>query len=215
MGSHHGPVVAERPAWAGRLGLLRRRLLGWALVLLRGQAAKRLLGPWVIWLLFFGAETYTSGLNVTLNHMGPGSLIAGIWFLAACDATVAGSSSAEWNALGVRCWPGRGRRSVSAWLGLAVRGPRHRLDAGESPTCRMLIVMSKKSNGSSRGCRRIRSSLTSGSVDSRRKGSSPGIRLRCIGCRGEVQPVGVGDFSGLLGRLEHHEYQKDPGPQSG
>jgi len=53
------------------------------IVLLRGANARRLAGPWLIWLLFLLAETYTSGIEWLLNHMGPGSLVAGIWFLAA------------------------------------------------------------------------------------------------------------------------------------
>jgi hypothetical protein len=54
-----------------------------ALALLRGPALRSLIGPWVIWLLLMSAEAYTSGIAWMLNHMGPGSLIAGTWLLAA------------------------------------------------------------------------------------------------------------------------------------
>jgi len=53
------------------------------LVFLRGAAARRLLGPWVIWLLFLLAQTYTSGIEWMVNHLGSGCLLASIWFLAA------------------------------------------------------------------------------------------------------------------------------------
>ncbi len=101
------------------------------LVFLRGLAAKKLVGPWLIWFLFFGAETYTSGLNVTLNHMGPGCLIASIWFLAA----VARLWSAD------RLLDGRLRHQLSGWTraafarrtrGAGLRRTGHRLDADQS-----------------------------------------------------------------------------------
>jgi hypothetical protein len=52
-------------------------------VLLRGRNFQRLAGPWLIWLVLISAETYTSGIAWMINHIGPGSLIAGIWFVAA------------------------------------------------------------------------------------------------------------------------------------
>ncbi len=53
------------------------------LVLLRGPAFQKLFGPWSVWLTVFGLAAYTSGIAWMLNHLGPGSMIAGIWFLAA------------------------------------------------------------------------------------------------------------------------------------
>ena len=53
------------------------------MVLLRTSGFKQLLGPWLIWLIFISLEIYTSGIAWMLNHIGPGSLIAGIWFCAA------------------------------------------------------------------------------------------------------------------------------------
>ncbi len=56
----------------------------WAcLVLVRGDRARSLLGFWLVWLLLFAVETYTSGIAWMLNHMGPGSFIAAIWLAAA------------------------------------------------------------------------------------------------------------------------------------
>jgi hypothetical protein len=53
------------------------------LVLLRGKQFDLLLSPWLMWLTFILLEAYTSGIAWMLNHLGPGCLIAGIWFLAA------------------------------------------------------------------------------------------------------------------------------------
>ena len=64
-------------AWAYFAALL----LG-AAAILRGRNSDRLLGAFLSCLLVFTAETYTSGLGWMLNHMGPGSLLAGVWFLA-------------------------------------------------------------------------------------------------------------------------------------
>lgn len=52
------------------------------LLLLRGGTTRVLIGPLLVWLALFGAETYTSGTAWMLNHAGPGCLLAGSWFLA-------------------------------------------------------------------------------------------------------------------------------------
>jgi hypothetical protein len=52
-------------------------------LLLRGRYRGRLFTAWIITFLLLASETYTSGLGWTLNHLGPGSLLAGVWFLAA------------------------------------------------------------------------------------------------------------------------------------
>ncbi len=67
-------VVAVWPFFAAGL------FGGW--VLIRNRANSVLLGPWLVWLILIGAETYTSGIAWMLNHIGPGSLIAGAWFVA-------------------------------------------------------------------------------------------------------------------------------------
>jgi hypothetical protein len=53
------------------------------LVLLRGTRIRRLAGLWVVWFAYMLSLTYTSGIEWMLNHMGPGCLLAGVWFLAA------------------------------------------------------------------------------------------------------------------------------------
>ncbi|MHC4706381.1 MAG: hypothetical protein ACYS8I_04750 [Planctomycetota bacterium] len=57
-------------------------LLG-GLTVIQGGSYRQLLGIWLVWLLLFLAGAYTSGAAWTLSHMGPGSVIAGIWFVAA------------------------------------------------------------------------------------------------------------------------------------
>jgi len=52
-------------------------------MLLRDKNLKVLFSPWVMWLFVILTEAYTSGIGWTRSHLGPGSLIAGIWFLAA------------------------------------------------------------------------------------------------------------------------------------
>lgn len=54
-----------------------------ALVLLRGPGMTKLFGPWLVWLGYFSLAAYTSGIAWMLNHMGPGSLLGGVWLLAA------------------------------------------------------------------------------------------------------------------------------------
>jgi hypothetical protein len=51
-------------------------------ILLRGPHWKLFLGPWVIWLLLMASEIYTSGIAWMINHIGPGCLIAAVWFAA-------------------------------------------------------------------------------------------------------------------------------------
>ena len=78
-------------------------LLG-GLVLLKGDGLRKLLGPWVVWLALISIEIYTSGIAWMLNHIGPGCLIAGIWFFAAlpilwqkiADTTIRTSGAHEW-----------------------------------------------------------------------------------------------------------------------
>ncbi len=64
-------------AWAYFAGLL----LG-AAAILRGRNSSPLFGAWLTCVAVFVTATYTSGLGWMLNHMGPGSLLAGIWLMA-------------------------------------------------------------------------------------------------------------------------------------
>jgi len=50
-------------------------------VILTAARSKALLGAWLVGMGVLVMETYTSGIAWMLNHMGPGCLIAGVWFL--------------------------------------------------------------------------------------------------------------------------------------
>jgi hypothetical protein len=53
------------------------------IVLLPWKRIDRLTGLWLVALGLLAIEAYTSGIAWMLNHMGPGSLLCGIWFMAA------------------------------------------------------------------------------------------------------------------------------------
>jgi hypothetical protein len=57
-------------------------ILGGVVLIRRGQD-RRVLGLWLVALLLLTAEAYTSGAAWMLNHLGPGSLLAAVWFMAA------------------------------------------------------------------------------------------------------------------------------------
>jgi len=79
-------------------------------LLLFGRAWRGIVGLWIVWLLLLAQEAWTSGIAWMLNHMGPGSLLAGAWFAAALAAA----------------WPRSGARprTVLAWsrAGLVTAG---------------------------------------------------------------------------------------------
>jgi hypothetical protein len=52
------------------------------IVVLRGRRPDALMGAWLVWLGLITLEAYTSGIAWMLNHLGPGCLMAGTWFLA-------------------------------------------------------------------------------------------------------------------------------------
>ena len=66
--------------------------LAGGLLLLGTNVSRPALGLWLVWLLLLTAEAYTSGIAWMINHLGPGSMIAGIWLCAALP----------------QCWPANG-----------------------------------------------------------------------------------------------------------
>jgi hypothetical protein len=69
-------------------------LLG-GVALLRGRKPDALLGAWLVSLALITVETYTSGIAWMLNHIGPGSLIAGVWFMAGLASVWRGAAEAQ------------------------------------------------------------------------------------------------------------------------
>ncbi|HEX6125581.1 MAG TPA: hypothetical protein VFZ23_09450 [Pyrinomonadaceae bacterium] len=56
-------------------------LVGGVVLLERGFG--RLVGLWAVWLFLILTQVYTTGVAWTLSHIGPGSLMAASWFMAA------------------------------------------------------------------------------------------------------------------------------------
>jgi len=172
------------------------------IVLLRGKNFHLLLGPWLIWLFFMVAEIYTSGAAWILNHIGPGSLIAGCWFLAAL----------------VRVWPvlsryNNGKFLLKGWLragitvaiiflmfsGLGlVRIP---LKSLPSDAYRYISDIEREFEGYSTED----VLLDAGTWIYLKDGVIMKDRSPCIGERGYSE---TGDFSGFLKRIEEKKYSK-------
>lgn len=55
-------------------------------VLLNVGRSRKFTGLWISWLFLILLETYTSGVAWMLNHIGPGTLLAGVWIFAALTA---------------------------------------------------------------------------------------------------------------------------------
>ncbi|HEX9108762.1 MAG TPA: hypothetical protein VF832_16065 [Longimicrobiales bacterium] len=86
LGSHGvSPLRAfdhVRAAWP----FFAMALVGGLLLLDDPRTRRLLLGPWLAAFVLLASEAYTSGVAWMLNHMGPGSLLAGVWFVAALTA---------------------------------------------------------------------------------------------------------------------------------
>jgi hypothetical protein len=169
------------------------------LVLLRGRAFSRLLGPWVIWLGVIALETYSSGIAWMLNHIGPGSLIAGVWLCAAL----------------VRLWPrdfsavGRPVVWLRTGIGVAVLGlvanglglMRLPVDPVGPDAYRYLDAIEQQFQGLPKD----RVLLDMGTWIYMPDGVVMKDRAASIGDRGYA---GTGDFSGIRARLEARYYSK-------
>jgi hypothetical protein len=172
-------------------------------VLLRGPAARQLWGLWLVWLLLLGTETYTSGIEWMLNHMGPGCLVAGVWFLAGLTRL--------WSADRLLALPGLAARAflraglAVAVIGLAYAGmglvwmPINPLPADAQ---RYLAEIEKEFVGLPSD----KVLMDLGAWIHARDRVVMKDRAPCIAVRGASHAGG--DFSGILGRLEDRYYQK-------
>ena len=172
------------------------------LVFLRPKPSQRLRGPWVIWLIFLLIQSYTSGIEWMLNHMGSGCLLAGIWFLAALarlwSARVVAISrvpSVAWAravlGVGLVCL-------VFAGLGLIFM-PVNPLPAD---AYRYVGEIEREFSGLPAD----KVLLDDGAWIYAREGVVAKDQSAGIGSRGSSRVKG--DFSGILGRLKGHYYQK-------
>lgn len=172
------------------------------LVLLRGKSFALLLGPWTAWFFLISVEAYTSGVAWMLNHIGPGCLIAGIWFLAALTKLwLSGLHEAD-----VKFRP---RAWFAAGLSLAIVG----LLLNGLGLVR--VPIRPLSEDAYRYIAEIEREFQSGPAEKilldvgswvyLKEGVVMKDRAPAIGERGYT---GAGDFSGIIGRLRERHYSK-------
>lgn len=177
-------------------------LLGGAVLLQNGKL-RQLIGVWLVWLFLILTETYTSGVAWMLNHIGPGCLIAGVWFFAAlagvwhkvADTTIKTSGANDWLRAGV------GLAAVCLlFSGLnVVRVPVQPFSAADAD--RYFSEIEKEFQGQPLE----RTLLDVGTWVYLRDGVVMKDRAPTIGERGYSQ---TGDFSGVLERLKQKHYTK-------
>jgi hypothetical protein len=176
-------------------------LLG-GLVLVRGKKFRLLLGPWLIWLSLISLETYTSGIAWMLNHIGPGCLIAGIWFLAALTRLWPSVLKIANRKPGFQIWlqTGIGIGALSLLFGglAIIRIP---LNPIPEDAHRYVREIEKEFKGQSTE----NILLDMGTWTYVPDGVIMKDRVPSIGERGYSQ---TGDFSGILRRLEQRRYAK-------
>jgi hypothetical protein len=172
------------------------------LVLVRGEKFKVLLGPWLIWLALITLEVYTSGVAWMLNHIGPGCLIAGVWFLAAFTAVWPEVSDARVSRFEAQAWLQAGAGLLIVCLLFAGLGV-------------VRVPIRPYGDDAYRYVREIEQEFQGQPSDSIlldmgtwvyvRDGVIMKDRAPGIGERGSSQ---TGDFSGIIQRLKEKRYAK-------
>ena len=168
-------------------------------LLLFGRRWRHIAGLWVVWLLLLAQQAWTSGIAWMLNHLGPGSLLAGIWFAAALATA----------------WPRRGQqpRSAFAWTraGLVTLGTLlcfSGLGMVRVPVLvlppdldRYVSAIEKEFDGMDAE----RVLLDAGTWVYLPSRTVPKDRGAAVG---DLGYSGLGDFSGMLGRIRGRTYQR-------
>lgn len=171
---------------------------GWYLVVRQRQPW--LLGPWAVWLLLLSGEAYTSGIAWMVNHLGPGSLVAGVLGLAGLQ--LAWSRPVE---VTVPAW--------SRWLGTCALGA--------------LVALALSGIGGVRipvGSVGDSTRRYVADIDAEFAGMDPATVLLDMGSWvyldagvvmrdrsavvGDLGIAGVGDFSGILSRIHARAYRR-------
>ena len=182
-------------AWAYFAALL----LGGAAVL-RGRNADLLLGAWLASLLVLVAETYTTGIAWTLNHMGPGSLLAGVWFLAGLTSVWDLATGSRTR--GAQDWIRAGALTATVALMFSGWGViRIPLPSISEDAYRYVRDIEKEFQGQAAS----QILLDEGTWVYWKQRVIMGDRSPGIGERGSS---GAGDFSGILSRLAAKRYSK-------
>lgn len=181
------------------------------LVLIRGPRLRILVGPWLVWLAIILVEAYTSGIASMLNHLGPGCLIAGTWFLAAValawPAIFRGADDASTRVTGSRGlrleeWLRPAATVAIAALVFAGLGTI-RISSPQLPRDATRYVMQIQREF--QGFPASAVLLDAGSWVYLRDGVVMKDRATSMGDRGYG---GVGDFSGMIRRLGERRYAK-------
>ncbi len=169
---------------AGALLLVRRPMLA---------------GAWIVWLLLISQETYTSGIAWMLNHLGPGSLIAGIWLAAAVAAVATGDVPLGRGAADWRLAAGATILLLLSYSGLGfVRIP---IPALPDDVHRYVAAIEREFQGMDP--RTVL--LDAGTWTYVPAGVVPKDRSALVG---DLGASGVGDFTGLLERIRTHAYRR-------
>jgi len=172
-----------------------------AAILLRGTAFRALLGPWLLWLAMIASATYTSGIAWMLNHIGPASLVAGVWGVAALTRLLSGERRVSAATPG-GAWLRAGAAVAAVALALnalsVVRLPTRRLSA-DADRYRREIEREFE------GLPAERVLLDAGNWLYLRAGVAARDRVTAVGDRGYG---GTADFGPLLLRLRERRYAK-------
>lgn len=171
-------------------------------ILLRGRFSAQVFGLWAIWLVLFLGEAYTSGIGWMLNHLGPGSLIAGIWLAAGLTRLWNDEMPAMLGKLAPQRWLGYGIALAVVLLLLNGLGMFH---LPIRPVSDDSIRYFNEVEAEFRGLPVDRVLLDSGSWYYLDNNTVMKDRVTSIGDRGYGQ---TGDFSGIIQRLEGKHYDK-------
>jgi hypothetical protein len=175
-------------------------MLGGAAIL-RGRNTGPLLGAWLACLTVFSSETFTSGWAWMLNHMGPGSLLSGVWFLAGLASVwhFATESEKTWS---LENWVRAA--ALTATVALMSNGlGLMRIPLRPIPDDAYRYV--RDIEGQFQGVPATRVLLDLGTWPYIKEKAIVGDRAASIGDRGYA---GTGDFSGLLSRIATKHYSK-------
>jgi len=183
-------------AWAYFAALL----LGGA-AMLRGRNWSVLLGAWLMCALVFASETYTSGLGWMLNHMGPGSLLAVVWFMAGL-ASVWDAATDDAGGAAVQKWIRAGAFTATAALMFSGLG-MIRIPLKPMPPDAYRYVHDIEQQFQGVPAKSVLLDL--GAWMYWKDRAVVGDRATSIGDRGYS---GAGDFSGILERIATKHYAK-------
>ncbi len=171
--------------------------------LMQFAGGRRLLAPWLIWLFLISAETYTSGIAWMTNHIGPGSLIGGIFFLAAIAVCLQRSVAATLRSARFEQWIGAATCVAAACLLFSGLGLVRIPTAPFSEDDGRRYVREIESEFAGQPIDRVL--VDFGTWVYQPSGTVMKDRAASIGERGYSQ---TGDFSGILERLSERYYEK-------